>query len=192
MTTAKDWTGQKFGRLTFIKPTAQKSSMGIKWETLCDCGKTTIVSPRNVKGIGPQAKTQSCGCLGREQRRLYDPVESSARDVHRRYNDGDISFEDFYRLSQQACHYCGALPSTTYNYGSRPSRLARTSALQQTQGNFIYNGLDRVDSSKGHTLDNVVPCCWLCNLWKSRLSVEEFLLHNERIYLHAHPSVVTP
>jgi len=39
---------------------------------------------------------------------------------------------------------------------------------------FWYNGLDRVDSSKHYTLDNVVPCCTVCNRAKSNLTVADF------------------
>lgn len=36
-------------------------------------------------------------------------------------------------------------------------------------------GLDRVDNSKGYTMDNVVPCCKDVNLAKRALSAEAFL-----------------
>lgn len=38
-------------------------------------------------------------------------------------------------------------------------------------------GLDRVDNSKGHTLDNVVTCCYLCNMTRNNYyTFEEFKL----------------
>ena len=36
------------------------------------------------------------------------------------------------------------------------------------------NGLDRVDSSKGYTIDNVVPCCAICNTAKNKMTQKEF------------------
>ena len=37
-------------------------------------------------------------------------------------------------------------------------------------------GCDRVDNSKGHTKDNVVPCCITCNTVRNRnFSVSEML-----------------
>lgn len=36
-------------------------------------------------------------------------------------------------------------------------------------------GIDRVDSSKGYTLENCVPCCSICNIMKSNRTLEEFL-----------------
>ena len=38
----------------------------------------------------------------------------------------------------------------------------------------IGEGIDRVDSSKGYTEDNVVPCCWIHNKMKSDMTYGEF------------------
>ena len=44
------------------------------------------------------------------------------------------------------------------------------------------NGLDRVDSNKEYTLDNVTPCCKECNWAKNAQSVKEFKNHVTKIY----------
>lgn len=64
----------------------------------------------------------------------------------------DISLYDYeVLLSSNSCHYCGGpLPKTGH-------------------------GLDRVDSSKGYTKDNVVVCCYGCNTLKmDRFSYLQF------------------
>lgn len=76
----------------------------------------------------------------------------------------EISFEDWVILSQRACHYCG----------SPPSNLSRGGYGRN--GDYSYNGLDRVDNDVGYVLKNVVPCCKSCNHAKSDLRVEDFLL----------------
>lgn len=186
MTKAKDWTGVKSYFLTFIRPTNQRGcssggSGGIKWEALCECGNTTIVIPRNVAGIGKNGRTKSCGCYHDSHARKYEPVISSARQVWSG-NYKDLSFDDFYRLSQQPCFYCGAGLSNRLNSANVRSR--RASQYQRSEGDFVYNGIDRIDSSKGHALDNVVSCCRICNMMKSNASVEEFATQVERIYEH--------
>jgi hypothetical protein len=166
-----DYTGQRYHRLIFIQPTESRSLNGsVRWEAICDCGKTVCVIPHNGK---------SCGCLGEETRvvggkknRKYDPKISNARHVWHRYRDGGIDFDTFYHLSQQPCNYCGRMPYRASNYSSNQ------------YGTFTYNGLDRIDSTKGHTLDNVVPCCADCNWMKGDRTQEEFLLHIGRIYSH--------
>lgn len=55
-------------------------------------------------------------------------------------------------------------------------------------------GLDRVDSLGGYTVDNVVPCCWLCNAWKSFLTLDEFrshLLRVQRVFVERLPPETT-
>lgn len=53
-----------------------------------------------------------------------------------------ITKEDFNKLKTLPCHYCGDEIITT---GS---------------------GLDRMDNTRGYHLDNVVPCCNICNTMK--------------------------
>lgn len=62
-----------------------------------------------------------------------------------------LSFEDYYSLISQPCHYCGDhLPETGF-------------------------GIDRRDSNGDYVLSNVVACCVECNLAKGSLfSYEEF------------------
>lgn len=188
-TTAKNHAGKKHFRLTFIRPTDKKTkSKQIIWEALCDCGKTTYVRPY----FGNKGSVKSCGCLHDESRkevghalgmknRIHDPIISSARAVWRaRYNDGDINFENFYSLSQLPCYYCKIMPANMRNVASNGK--PQYSDNQRENGNFTYNGLDRVDNSKGHTLSNVVPCCKECNMAKGTRTREEFLVHNRRVY----------
>lgn len=183
----KDWTGQKFYRLTFIRPTDRKNGSAIIWEALCDCGKITFVLPKQAKSGG----TKSCGCLNIEQtkkrceaRRKHDPIISSALSVWQHYRDGDIDFETFFKLSQLNCEYCGKEPHRTFNVGTTRKNTYGVSDYQWKEGNFTYNGLDRVDSTKKHNMDNVVPCCFDCNFIKLDKTVGEFIMKVRNIYEH--------
>jgi len=42
-------------------------------------------------------------------------------------------------------------------------------------------GLDRVDNTKGYTMDNVVSCCKVCNLMKRNLPLDIFIEQCQRI-----------
>lgn len=44
--------------------------------------------------------------------------------------------------------------------------------------------LDRVNSDLGYVVGNCVPCCYICNVMKSDLTVEQFYAHLERILEH--------
>ena len=81
--------------------------------------------------------------------------------------------DEFFELTKQNCFYCGIVPNTKYNYFLTVS--SRSSEKAQKEGLFIYNGMDRIDSSKYHTIDNVVSCCNDCNRAKNDRTTNDFL-----------------
>src|SRR5271165_6189973 len=104
---------------------------------------------------------------------IYNPQISSAKHISRdRYSDGDLSFDDFYIISQLNCYYCGIEPKQKLNVYLIRKRQASENA--KTNGMFIYNGLDRIDSNLPHNKDNVVSCCKFCNDAKRQMTIEEF------------------
>ena len=177
--------GQKFGRLTVIEFTGQ-STVGKQKrriiKCICDCGNEKLIPLTYLR----RGHTKSCGCLQLENatinlltahKKLFeggvwesDPKMASAKKAWRlSYNDEDISFEDFLVLSQQNCFYCNKFPSNCCSaYGDRNSKF------RQENGDFIYNGLDRIDNTKGHLKNNVVPCCIDCNTAKLDRTQTEF------------------
>jgi hypothetical protein len=54
-----DLTGQKFGRLTVIRPTQTSKNKRRVWECRCLCGSTVFKTSKHLK----YNKTDSCGCL---------------------------------------------------------------------------------------------------------------------------------
>lgn len=83
----------------------------------------------------------------------------------------NIKGNELLQLLKSDCHYCGQEPSNVLEYKQKYFSYS-----------FRYNGLDRVDSSKGYIRGNVVPCCKKCNLAKSDMSYQDFLNHIIRIY----------
>ena len=85
---AKDYTGQKFGRLMFVKPTEKRrEGGGIVWELLCDCNNVVFAYGSDIA----RGAIKSCGCsniealTGNQRNRSYDPHISSARIVWKSY-----------------------------------------------------------------------------------------------------------
>lgn len=173
---------KQFGRLLVISRSENKNRKST-WLCQCDCGNIKIVKSEYLKN----GDTKSCGCLHKETssknaqqmikaKTEFHPMIAAARYIWRRhyYN---LTFDDFYRLSQLDCFYCGANPS---NNGSlKISQNRSLSSIKQS--NFIYNGLDRIDISKEHILENVVPSCFICNRAKRELSIDNFYLHIKRL-----------
>jgi len=114
-----------------------------------------------------------------------EPNIASAKDVFRaRYSDGDLTFEQFLELSSCDCFYCGAKPSNKHNRYKMVlnGKETKRSKYAQDNGDFIYNGLDRVDNSLPHNLNNLVPCCKICNEMKSVRSIDDFAKQIVKLY----------
>lgn len=69
-----------------------------------------------------------------------------------------------YTIIKQNCIYCNQKPNNQFKIIHNSGNLY-----------FTYQGIDRIDSSKEYTLDNVVPCCKRCNKAKGEDSLQSFL-----------------
>jgi hypothetical protein len=76
---------------------------------------------------------------------------------------------EFEILVQGDCFYCGQKPARKY----RPTRYKEC---------YLSNGIDRVDNTLGYELANCVPCCKVCNQFKSDLTQQQMFEIVERIY----------
>jgi hypothetical protein len=115
-----------------------------------------------------------------QARTKYSPQEATARKIwSSRYNDGNILFEQFLTLAAKDCYYCGAPPNNKYNEASGDKRR---SIIAKTKGLFIYNGLDRLNQSLNHNIDNVVTCCKICNMTKRNMNHDQFIELITKIY----------
>lgn len=81
---------------------------------------------------------------------------SSFNDYKRRANkkalNFDITKEDYQNLVQNKCYYCHRESNESHK-----------------------NGIDRVDNTKGYSLDNCVTCCFECNAMKTDLDKKAFI-----------------
>lgn len=178
----KDLTGQKFNYLTTVKKVSISGRS--KWLCQCDCGNFKEVFQKYLIN----GATQSCGCERKKQnqikalkmqaaKRKYEPKMAAAKYAWRDGCYSDLKFEDFLRLSQLNCYYCNSGPSNKHTLNAYRTR----SNYSRENGIFIFNGLDRVDSSLGHTIENVVTSCFICNRAKRERSLYEFINHVDRL-----------
>ena len=80
-----------------------------------------------------------------------------------------LTKKQFRKLIKGNCSYCGNSPFAIWQYKYRSS-------------NVVYNGIDRVDSNKGYTVDNCVSCCQHCNYMKRSFTLDEFINHVKKVY----------
>ena len=86
---------------------------------------------------------------------VLNDVSKRVKKYHREF-DIDLPYLiDLYKKQNGVCSYTGI------QMGFR-------------LGSFERLSLDRIDSNKGYTKDNVVWCCWIANNMKQDMKVEEF------------------
>ncbi len=151
-----------------------KSNQNSWWLCKCDCGKDKLIR-RNIL----HTSNPTCGCLGKYQPspgfgQLYGTYKFSAKRKNQTFN---IPQDLFFSLVTSPCSYCGLPPSGYIN----------TTYRSKTNIPFHYNGIDRVDNSRGYEPDNIVPACKPCNLAKRDMSKADFLAWINFVYTHQHP-----
>lgn len=173
----KNEVGNKYGRWTVLKfshiQVHKNNTKDYYWLAKCTCGTVKKVYLCNLK----KGKSVSCGCYNREitaalPRPHKKPHGIAARNqlfhaykrgASKRNLEFKITIDDFSHLTKQNCHYCGVVP-----------RQLTTVAKNGMNGDYIYNGIDRMDSKKGYIASNCLPCCKTCNYAKRDSSYDEF------------------
>lgn len=79
----------------------------------------------------------------------------NARKANRAW---EMTFEDFTAFVKSPCFYCGDQPMQKILGGEWP-----------------FAGIDRIDNSGGYTMNNIRPCCRVCNVAKNSMTEDEFL-----------------
>jgi hypothetical protein len=181
------YLGQKFGRL-LVEKALPLERVGNRWnryyECKCDCGQIKKVRLDALKPGG----TKSCGCLQKEiaqsfchevftklpngEKPFNDLWSAYRRSARIRQIDFSLNKDEFRVLVVCNCYYCNRPPQSKY----QNKRFA--------DDYFIYNGIDRIDSAMGYSVENCVTCCADCNYAKGSLSQENFLDLIRKIYHH--------
>lgn len=164
--------GERYGKLTVIKIMYHRDNK--KDDKLmafceCDCGIKKNVYTRNLtRGV-----TKHCGCMRIEnisKSRRGEYGESSKNTVIASYKNNaknknisfDLTNEKLIELFKGNCYYCN----------DEPKNILSKDILY---GEYVYNGIDRLDNSKGYITNNVVSCCSVCNYLKNSYTDKQFL-----------------
>lgn len=172
----KDLSNRIFGRLTVLKRIENLKPGITRWLCRCDCGNICKVTSRSLK----TGDTVSCGCYKREkafETRALEKGKAAFNCLYSKYKRSarkrglifELSDEQFEKLTKQNCYYCGKKPN-------------KTMYEAHFNGDYVWNGIDRIDNSKGYILDNCVSCCEYCNRGKLTKTRNEFLEWIEAVY----------
>lgn len=171
--------GNKYNFLKILEESSEYSKYGKMWKCECDCGNI-------VHHLGVDLRRghfQSCGCKRGYnggpprtcQLRTLNHHFASYKNAKRAKELGFVlSKLEFEKICRTNCYYCGAAPQPRRNkYGSdRKGPLWAYDYL---------SGIDRLDNTKGYTLENAVACCGKCNIMKGSSTKAEFLAQAQRI-----------
>jgi hypothetical protein len=141
----------------------------------CDCGteverfKSNIVSGKSTQcatcGFRQSSETKTGGYSDDwVKHQVYRYFVRSAKDSKKEFN---LDEDTCWHLSQQPCYYCGEPPALS---------------VMRAYGQFNFNGLDRIDSSRGYEVGNIRPACWDCNSAKKTMTDEDFDEWIEKLY----------
>lgn len=172
--------GDKYFNLTLIEkvrlPKINNKKSGWGWMVRCDCGN--ISGPLRAAHIY-SGHSKSCGCnklFSGEKRRKHG-INNTFKSVFNNYKNRakkrNLSFlltqEEFLNIIQKPCVYC-LNEKTSYFKGKT-----------KWEKDFLYTGIDRINSNLGYEIGNVQPCCKICNRAKSDITEDEFYLWVKKV-----------
>lgn len=150
----------------------------------CECGKIKEVHRHSIVA----GRSKSCGCYSVEltvkyftgrPSKLRKPkgyagataaINEYQRSAATKGRPFELSREQAIAIMEQNCMYCGVEPQ---------HRAVARSAVKTDDGfkncQFVHNGIDRIDSDIGYTLENCVPCCGKCNFMKRHHPLQDWL-----------------
>lgn len=180
----KNITGKRFGKLLVTKSSFIKNET-LYWECVCDCGKIVTVAGSSLRRTS--RPTISCGCSQRSAAQKSNiangrllPIETLRINIlHQRIKESaknrkllfDLTKKSIIDIVDLDCYYCGSSPKNEFilrRGGSSPITI-------------IYQGIDRIDSELGYIIENIRPCCKLCNMAKGRMTEKAFISHLKNI-----------
>lgn len=169
MTQLIDLTGQRFGMLVVVEHIGFDKRNRSIWRCICDCGNEKITLSHYLR----MGDTTTCGCGKKKvgDRTRKPKGESNRNQLYLKYRDHalarsytfELSIEEFENITRQNCVFCGRAPEQVYK-------------VKQSNGGYLYNGVDRLDNTKGYNLANCVAACGMCNREKGRVGPNIILI----------------
>ena len=149
---------------TFWDLTVTKSMPDGTWECSCKCGNKIMLNTQSIRN----KSIKNCGyeCFYAEKK----PVMQQHQIIYRSYKNAakkrklsfDLTEEQLKKIITEKCFYCGDKPLYKRDYINQNEKIK-------------YVGVDRINSDKGYSISNCVPCCKFCNYAKSDFKLKDWV-----------------
>lgn len=162
--------GVRFGALVVIEVIRGAKNKHNTAHCKCDCGSLCSHRLTRLRN-GLSTRCKKCGAKSTwESRKRTNSWDMAAARVFNGYVFSakrrglcfELTKEQCVKMFLMPCDYCGSTPSKVRKARNRSDGAA-------------INGIDRVDSLGGYTLENCVPCCSACNFAKRDMPRDEFI-----------------
>lgn len=157
----------------------KESSSHYFYVAKCSCGTERLIRSVQLKslkttGIETRTLKKKCGnCIAKENKEsksehtkiasLFKYVTNKTQARKEGKIDFNLSIEEYSKIIKENCIYCGMKPNNKFRFKHKSG-----------DDYLLYQGVDRIDSNGNYTINNVVPCCDICNKGKHVRKVEEF------------------
>jgi hypothetical protein len=162
-----------FGDLLIIQRLgSHKSSKSIIYLCECICGKQIELTSKALQ----RRKIINCGCKiipGKKlpgDQAIFNKLLSGYKSNAKRKNlPFTLTNNECRSLFKGNCFYCGVEPKQIFTH-------------KKSIGEFIYNGIDRLNNDMGYSLMNTASCCTKCNFIKNKYSYIDFYKWIDTVY----------
>lgn len=179
----KKYIGKENGVLKCIdvvQSTNAKAKGNYRTMAICKCSRCGAITEVRAERLLKTGKytPQSCGnCEGslygqRTKERYQEIYGCSGEEYETKRHDAERIMKFKTGAKQRNIFYS----------------LTDEEAISLLHGNCYYcdhehaDGIDRVDSTKGYSIDNCVSCCSVCNIMKNKFDSKTFFEHIRLIY----------
>jgi hypothetical protein len=164
----KDYTGQKIGNLTVIKPVEKEVRM---WLCRCDCGSFV---KKSSKFLGKSRLPKSCGCLSK-RRGINHPRWTGTDLVSGHYFCSILGNAKSRNLlvNLDIIELTNMLKEQNFKCALSGLELKPPNSPERFRGNVA--SLDRIDSSNGYETGNVRWIHSDINIIKQNMNSDDFI-----------------
>ena len=174
--------GQTIGKLTVLEETSKRKNKSVVWKCQCDCGNTRWIQGNELSNPNKCFECQQCAAIKRGNKqtlsngRIGDLTLTRYTKLKKSAKDREISFEvsieflwNLFISQKQICAITGDYIKSIKNAS-----------------------LDRIDSTKNYTEDNVQWVTKQANVSKHIMSMESLYEFCNKVINHANQQPSTP